>query len=90
MEVHDPSGTLDATRPYAPRLAALDGRKIGLLSNGIWQADRTHALLRDTLAARFPASRFELIPAGEQVQTDAIIESIVQEGYDAVVVGNAA
>lgn len=90
LEVFDPTGAAGSTKPHAARLASLDGRRIGLLSNNIWQAPRTHALLREELARRFPTARFELVTAGEQVQADAVIDAIVKEGFDAVVVGNAA
>ena len=40
LEFHDPSGMLDASKPYAPRLASLAGKRIGMLSNGQWQAYR--------------------------------------------------
>ena len=38
LEFHDPSGAIGATAPHAPRLASLDGKRIGFLSNEQWQA----------------------------------------------------
>ena len=42
LEFHDPSGMLDASKPYAPRMPSLAGKKIGMLSNGQWQIGRAH------------------------------------------------
>ena len=54
LEFHDPSGMLDASKPYAPRLASLAGKRIGMLSNGQWQAYRMLPLLKTLLEADFP------------------------------------
>ncbi len=90
MEVFDPSGITETTVPFAPRLASLEGRKIGLLSNQMWQAERALGYVGDLLRERFPKTRTELIAAGPEIQADATIESIAREGYDAVIVGAAA
>jgi hypothetical protein len=34
LEFYDPSGTLDAATPHAPRLESLAGKRIGMVSNG--------------------------------------------------------
>ena len=41
MQVFNPTGATGITAPFAPRLKTMHGKKIGLLSNGIWQAHRT-------------------------------------------------
>ena len=41
MEVFNPTGAAGVTAPFAPRLKTLHEKKIGLLSNDIWQAHRT-------------------------------------------------
>ena len=40
LEFYDPSGTLEVTQQRAPRLASLEGRRIGFVSNEQWQAYR--------------------------------------------------
>ncbi len=90
MEVFDPSGASEVTVSFARRLDTLEGKKIGLLSNGMWQADRALALLKDRFQERYPTSTLVHIPATERIQSDEVIASIAREGYDAVVVGNAA
>jgi len=90
MEVYDPSGATEVTVSFAERLDTLAGKTIALLSNEMWQADRALALLRQRLQERYPDSTLVHIPAKERIQSDEVIEAIVREGYDAVVVGNAA
>lgn len=90
MDVFDPTGITEVTVPFAPRLASLEGRKIGLLSNQMWQAERALGYVGDLLRSRFPGVDVNLIPAGPEIQADATIESIARDGYDAVIVGAAA
>ena len=40
LEFYDPSGTLEVTQPFAPRLSSLEGKRIGFVSNEQWQAYR--------------------------------------------------
>ena len=41
LEFYDPSGCLEVTQSYAPRLPSLKGKRIGFLSGDQWQAHRT-------------------------------------------------
>ena len=90
IRVFNPTGTSGATAPFAQRLKTLQGKKIGLLSNGQWQAERMLALLQELLRQEFPTIQSEIIAADEAIQDDKTIDAIVTGGYDAVVVGNAA
>ena len=49
IEFHDPSGAVAVTQPHAPRLASLERKRIGFLSNEQWQAYRTLPLLKHLL-----------------------------------------
>ena len=49
LEFHDPSGALEVTRPHAPRLASLAGKRIGFVSNEQWQAYRMLPMLKEML-----------------------------------------
>ena len=42
IEFHDPSGSLAAAAPHAPRLSSLEGKRIGFVSNEQWQIGRAH------------------------------------------------
>ncbi len=41
LEVFDPSGLTEVTELHAPRLETLEGKRIGLLPDDMWQAHRT-------------------------------------------------
>ena len=45
LEFHDPSGAIEVKQPFAPRVAALVGKRIGFVSNDQWQAFRMLPLL---------------------------------------------
>ena len=94
LEFHDPSGVLDAAQPHAPRLPSLAGKKIGMLSNGQWQAYRMLPLVKSMLEEDFPG--IELLPidaypqGNELIGTDKTAALVKSSGVDAVIVGNAA
>ncbi len=94
LEFHDPSGTLDITQPHAPRLATLEGKRIGFVSNEQWQAYRMLPLLKEMLEADFPG--IEVLPVDTFPQGNALIGNeetaalVKKSGVDAVIVANAA
>jgi len=94
LEFHDPSGTLEVTQQHAPRLASLEGKRIGFVSNEQWQAFRTLPLLKTMLEADFPG--IEVLPIDAFPQGNAVIgdeataKLVKQSGVDAVIIGNAA
>jgi hypothetical protein len=94
LEFHDPSGTLEVTQPHAPRLATLEGKRIGFVSNEQWQAYRMLPLLKETLEADFPG--IEVLPVDAFPQGNTLIPTeetaalVKKSGVDAVIVGNAA
>ena len=90
MEVFNPSGASGVTTPFAPRLKTLHEKKIGLLSNGIWQSHRTLPMLEKLLSAEYPLTRFEVIVANNEIQDDKTMDAITEGEYDAIIVGNAA
>jgi hypothetical protein len=94
LEFHDPSGTLEVTHQHAPRLASLEGRRIGFVSNEQWQAFRMLPLLKEMLEADFPG--IEVLPVETFPQGNVLIGSeetaalVKQSGVDAVIIANAA
>ena len=94
LEFHDPSGALEVTQPFAPRLASLAGKRIGFVSNEQWQAFRMLPMLKEMLEQDFPG--ITVLPIDTYPQGNALIgteETAVQvkkSGVDAVIVGNAA
>ncbi len=94
LEFHDPSGTLEITQPHAPRLATLEGKRIGFVSNEQWQAYRMLPMLKEMLEADFPG--IEVLPVDTFPQGNALIGNeetaalVKKSGLDAVIVANAA
>lgn len=93
LEIYDPTGAVEITEVFAPRLADLNGKTICELSNGIWQDKRTFAAIREALQKRFPTAK--IIPYTEfgvgraEMETDENIDLLVKKGCDAVITGNA-
>ena len=94
LEFYDPSGALEVTQPHAPRLASLDGKRIGIVSNEQWQAYRMLPLLKSALEEDFPG--VDVLPIDTFPQGNALIGTeetaalVRKSGVDAVIVGNAA
>ena len=94
LEFYDPSGALEVTQSHAPRLASLEGKRIGIVSNEQWQAYRTLPLLKSMLEEDFPG--IEVLPIDTFPQGNTLIGTeetaalVKKSGVDAVIVGNAA
>ena len=94
LEFYDPSGALQVTQPHAPRLASLEGKRIGFVSNEQWQAYRMLPLLKEMLEEDFPG--VEVLPVDTYPQGNALIGTeetaalVKKSAVDAVIVGNAA
>lgn len=94
IEFYDPSGSIEVTQAHAPRLTALEGKRIGFVSNEQWQAFRMLPMLKDMLEADFPG--IEVLPVDAFPQGNALIGTeetaalVKKSGVDAVIVANAA
>ena len=94
LEFHDPSGATDVKQAHAPRIATLEGKRIGFVSNEQWQAYRMLPMLKEMLEADFPG--VEVLPIDTYPQGNALIGTeetarlVKQSGVDAVIVGNAS
>ena len=94
LEFHDPSGAIEVKQPHAPRIATLEGKRVGFVSNEQWQAYRMLPLLKGLLEADFPG--IEVLPIDAFPQGNALIgneetaEQVRASGVDAVIIGNAA
>jgi len=94
IEFYDPSGDLEVTTPHAARVATLEGKRIGFVSNEQWQAYRMLPMLKEMLQEDFPG--VEVLPVDAFPQGNAVIGTeetaaqVKKSGVDAVIVGNAA
>ncbi len=94
IEFHDPTGGLEVTTPHASRLASLEGKRIGFVSNEQWQAYRMLPLLKEMLEADFAGIEVLSVDAFPQgntlIPTEETAALVEKSGVDAVIVGNAA
>jgi hypothetical protein len=93
IEVLDPSGTIEISNFYAPRLTSLNGRTICMLSNHGWESDTMFPIIRNLLQKRYPDVR--IIPPGEfpglmNIEPEVIPKLLKEKGCDGVIIGNAA
>ncbi len=93
IEVYNPTGTIEITQLYAPRLADLSGKTICELSNSTWEDQRTFPLIRELLQKRFPD--LKIIPYTEfpgiyGVEAEVLTKALKEKGCDGAIVGNAA
>ena len=94
LEFHEQSGVTEVKQPHAPRIATLEAKRIGFVSNEQWQAYRMLPLLKTLLEADFPG--IEVLPIDAFPQGNAVIGSeetaalVKASGVDAVIIGNAA
>jgi len=94
LEVYSPAGAVDAQSRYAPRLASLEGKTLGELSDGMFESQTTFPRIRELLRSRYPTAK--IIPWTEfpnglhTIDDEEVARLIKQKGCDAVIVGNAA
>ena len=94
LEFYDPSGTVEAALPVAPRLTSLKGKRIGIVSGDQWQSHRMLPQIKSMLEEDFPG--IEVLPIDAFPQGTALISTaetaalVKQSGVDAVIIGNAA
>ena len=94
LEFHDPSGALEVTQPFAPRLDTLEGKRIGIVTNDQWQAYRMMPMIKSLLEQDF--RNVEVLPVDAYPQGNLLIgteetaKAVKKSGVDAVIVGNAS
>lgn len=91
LEVYDPTGAMEITETFAPRLADLNGKTICEVW-AAWQANRTFPVIEEALKKQFPTAkfvRFTEFGGGRAEGTEADIDLLVKTGCDGVITGNA-
>ena len=93
IEVYDPSGTIEVVATHASRIAELNGKTIGMLSNHMWEDFRVLPAIAKELQLRFPTVKiipYTELPGVYGTDPDAVAKLVAEKGCDAVIVGNAA
>jgi hypothetical protein len=94
LEFYDPSGVIEVTVQHAPRLASLEGKRIGFVSNEQWQAYRMLPKLKELLEKDIRGVQvlpIDTFPQGNGLIGNEETAALVKKsGVDAVIVGNAA
>jgi hypothetical protein len=93
LQVYDPTGAIEVTQLFAPRLADLHGKTICEVSNASWEDNRTFPLIRELLQRQFPTAK--IIPYTEfpmgiaPIDIDKIGDIVKAKGCQAAILGNA-
>ena len=94
LEFHDPSGKLEVTQAFAPRLDTLEGKRIGIVTNDQWQAYRMLPRLKELFEADFASVQVleeDAFPKGNLlIGTEDVARKVKESGVDAVIIGNAS
>ena len=93
LEVFNPTGAIEVTETFAPRIDTLHGKTICEISNGAWEDHRTFPLVRELLQRQFPTAKFisyTEFPVGtSKIDNDKVAALVKQKGCQAAIVGNA-
>jgi len=93
LEVYDPTGAVEVTVLFSPRLDTLEGKTICEVSNGSWEAERTFPRIRELLQSQFPTVKivpYTEFPVGStQIDIAQIGEMVEAKGCQAAILGNA-
>ena len=95
VRVYDPTGGIEITQAFAPRLDTIEGKTIAFISNDGWEAPRTFAKLQELFAERYPSvtilSWENWTHGTDNITKDnnGILAKLQAAGVDAAIVGNA-
>lgn len=92
LVVYDPSGATEITQIHAARLDSLEGRTVCLLSDFMWEADRTMPLIRENLEQSYPRATIvppQDLPDAYRVDLQQLEDAINTQGCEGVIAGNA-
>ena len=92
MTVYDPSGATEIAQLHAERVSALEGQTICLLSDFMWEAERTMERIESNIVQSHPQAA--VVPPSElpdvyRVDLDDLETAVNEKGCQAAIVGNA-
>lgn len=94
LNVYNPTGDLQITQLFAPRLDTLEGKTIAFISDDAWEDARTFPIIQKYLEDTYHCTvySYENFTHGVEFITpddNGIPEALKEKGVDAVIVGNA-
>ena len=95
VRVYDPTGGIEITQAFAPRLDTIEGKTIAFVSNDGWEAPRTFEKIKELFAERYPSvtilSWENWAHGTDNITKDknGILKKLQEAGVDAAIVGNA-
>ena len=92
LTVYDPTGAIEVTQLFSPRLADLNGKTICQVSDNLWETDRTFPLIGQLLQRQFPTMKIVSYKDLPEASTDVnpkLIAAVKAAGCQGVIVGNA-
>jgi hypothetical protein len=92
LTVYDPTGAIEVSQLFAPRLANLNGKTICQISDNLWETDRTFPLIGQLLQRQFPTMKmvsYKNLPEASTDVNPKLIAAVKAAGCQAVIVGNA-
>jgi hypothetical protein len=92
LVVFDPSGATEISVLHAERLTSLEGQTICLLSDFMWEAERTMTRIEENLTESHPQAA--IVSAAElpdvyRINLDDLETAVTEKGCEAAIVGNA-
>ena len=94
VTILDPRGAKEITQLHAKRLATIAGKRIALVSNDMWQADRALRALAESLGKHVPQATIVLpdsFPRGNrEIDSETLAPALKALDIDAAILGNAA
>ena len=94
LELHDPTGSIEVRQPHARRLDAIQGKRIGFLTNEQWQAYFALPVIKALIEKDFPGTEvlpIDAFPKGnDRIGLPATAQQVKALDVDAVIIGNAA
>ena len=94
FKVYDPSGAMQITQMFAPRLDSLEGKVIAFVADDSWEDARMFPIIKKYLEDKYHCTVFEKDnwPSGVDNLTkdnNGIPELLHEKGVEGVIVGNA-
>jgi hypothetical protein len=88
IKVYNPTGAIEVTQLFAPRLADLNGKTICQVGSS-WEGARTFPVIAELLLKQFPTAK--IIPSTDMpdYRDENIGKTAKEKGCQAVIVGNA-